>query len=323
MVPEPGDIPPGDVARSGKSHTCHLVGLTLMSVSTSPGQLRRRRPAHRAASVGKAAIIVAALTVVAASTSAVADLTPPATQPVPAASAEAAGPPVSRYPAVAEPAGSVSPLPAEDPCALSPEECPEANPKKPQRIATTQATEVTSCALGGASNPGGTLTTALGSSIGQGDNIVRYRVEVEDGLAIDPACFADAVAAILTDQRGWSSTTSFERVDDDSFDFRLILASPDTTNALCYPAATGGKYSCRNREKVVINLMRWETGAEDFGDDMNTYRRYLVNHEVGHFLGKAHLPCPGPGQLAPVMMQQTKSVGECLPNGWPTTDESE
>lgn len=294
-----------------------------MMVSTSPGQLRRRRAARHAVSVGKAAIVVAALAVVAASTSAVADLAPPAAERVPAAAAEAVRSPVSRYPAIAESLGSVSPLPAEDPCALSPEECSEATPEQPQRIATTQNTEVASCAVDGTSSPAGTLTTAEGSSIGQGDNIVRYRVEVEDGLAIDPACFADSVTAILTDQRGWNSTASFERVDDDSFDFRLILASPDTTNALCYPAATGGKYSCRNQEKVVINLMRWETGAEDFGDDMNTYRRYLINHEVGHFLGKAHLSCPGPGQPAPVMMQQTKGVGECLPNAWPTTDERE
>jgi hypothetical protein len=204
---------------------------------------------------------------------------------------------------------------------LYPQVC-SAAAEVPQQIRATPTRDVASCVDGRQSNPEGTLATVGGTTASEPDNVVRFRVEVEHGLAIDPACFADAVTAILTDQKGWSSATSFERVDDDSFDFRLILASPDTTNALCYPAATGGKYSCRNQEKVVINLMRWETGAEDFGDDMNTYRRYLVNHEVGHYLGKAHQSCPGPGQLAPVMMQQTKGVGECLPNGWPTTDES-
>jgi hypothetical protein len=27
--------------------------------------------------------------------------------------------------------------------------------------------------------------------------------------------------------------------------------------------------------------------------------------------GKHHLDCPGPGRLAPVMMQQTKGIGAC------------
>jgi hypothetical protein len=146
------------------------------------------------------------------------------------------------------------------------------------------------------------------------------RVEVEQGLAIDESCFAAAAIAILQDERGWGGLEDlgFARVADDSFDFRLILASPRTTNSLCYPAATGGKYSCRNRDKVVINLVRWETGTDDFASDLPTYRRYLINHEVGHFLGKGHVDCPAPGAPAPVMMQQTKGVGACLPNGWPT-----
>lgn len=199
------------------------------------------------------------------------------------------------------------------------EECAAQPIQGSQPVAAVQ-----SCATTGRGQPEGTLTPVAGNAGGTEDSVVRFRVEVEDGLAIDGRCFADTVTAILTDDRGWSSAESvrFARVDDDTFDFRLILASPDTTNALCYPAATGGKYSCRNQEKVVLNLMRWNTGAEDFGADMDAYRRYLVNHEVGHFLGKGHRSCPGPGQIAPVMMQQTKGVGECLPNEWPTKDES-
>jgi hypothetical protein len=152
---------------------------------------------------------------------------------------------------------------------------------------------------------------------------LRFRVEIEDGLSIDADCFAAAATGILTDERGWTGDESvgFSRVDDDSYDFRLILTSPETTNRLCYPAATGGKYSCRNQNKVVLNLMRWETGTDEFSGQLDTYRQYLINHEVGHLLGHGHRSCTESGAPAPVMMQQTKGLGDCLPNGWPNEDE--
>lgn len=180
------------------------------------------------------------------------------------------------------------------------------------------------CTEGGAHAPTGSLQAVLGTS---GDasaaNAVRIRVEVETGLAVDGDCFGDAVVGILRDERGWSEIddVTFVRVDDDSYDLRLVLASPDTTDSLCYPANTAGKYSCRKQNMVIINLMRWESGTDEYTEDLITYRRYLINHEVGHFLGKGHLRCPAAGEPAPVMMQQTKGLGDCLPNGWPTKDE--
>ncbi|MGI9557068.1 MAG: DUF3152 domain-containing protein, partial [Solirubrobacterales bacterium] len=67
---------------------------------------------------------------------------------------------------------------------------------------------------------------------------------------------------------------------------------------------------------------RWRGGARAFGGELMDYRRYLINHEVGHTLGRWHRGCPAPKARAPVMMQQTKGVGECKPNPWPRTDEA-
>jgi hypothetical protein len=100
-------------------------------------------------------------------------------------------------------------------------------------------------------------------------------------------------------------------------DLRITLASPDTTDRLCAPLRTGGEVSCHSRGRAVLNLRRWLLGVEAYGDDLDGYRTYLVNHEVGHFLGHAHESCPGDGADAPVMMQQTYGVKACSPWPWP------
>jgi hypothetical protein len=51
---------------------------------------------------------------------------------------------------------------------------------------------------------------------------------------------------------------------------------------------------------------------------MDLYRAYLVNHEVGHRLGHGHSHCHGAGRPAPVMMQQSKGIGACTANPWPS-----
>jgi hypothetical protein len=76
-----------------------------------------------------------------------------------------------------------------------------------------------------------------------------------------------------------------------------------------------------------------------FNGDLTNYRRYMINHEVGHFFGRKHKPCKVHGGSAPVMMQQTFSTSNneiaditarvpqgttiprdgkvCAPNPWP------
>ena len=78
--------------------------------------------------------------------------------------------------------------------------------------------------------------------------------------------------------------------------------------------------SCQNGDRVVLNAKRWQLGAEAYGRDLVNYRRYLVNHEFGHYIGYGHVDCPGRGRPAPVMMQQTKGLDGCRKNPWVESD---
>lgn len=166
----------------------------------------------------------------------------------------------------------------------------------------------------------GTLVAAAGERAATRDGTVRtVRVEVEKGLPVDRAVFAEVVMTTLDDDKGWSTLdgVAFARVDGEA-DYVVTLASPDATDALCAPLNTGGWLSCGIGNRATLNFDRWVEGAEDFGDDVATYRQYLVNHEVGHLLGHGHVQCTGDGDVADVMVQQTISAQGCVVNGWPT-----
>jgi Protein of unknown function (DUF3152) len=148
--------------------------------------------------------------------------------------------------------------------------------------------------------------------------VMRYIVEVEEEVAADRPAFAAAVNATLNDSRSWAAEgRRFVQVADGPVDFRVTLATPSTVDQLCLPLVTGGTLSCWDGERAMLNAVRWYNGADAYAGDLDSYRLYLVNHEVGHGLGQRHQDCPRAGALAPVMMQQTKGVGSCLANPWP------
>lgn len=152
--------------------------------------------------------------------------------------------------------------------------------------------------------------------------LTTFAVEVEKGLPGDDTDFVDAVELILGDPRSWGEDggRSLRRVDGDDADIRVLLAAPDTVDRMCAPLNTNGFVSCANGNRAIINQNRWVAGVEDFEDDLETYRVYVINHEVGHTLGHGHVDCPGEGKLAPVMQQQTLGLQGCEANGWVDPD---
>ncbi|MFF9477549.1 DUF3152 domain-containing protein [Streptomyces sp. NPDC014733] len=160
-------------------------------------------------------------------------------------------------------------------------------------------------------------------------HVVRYRVDMETGLPLDGELFADAVHKTLNDDRSWAhgGTRTFERVASGDADFVITLASPGTTDEWCAKSGldtSEDNVSCDSAAtpRVMINAYRWAQGAKTYGPDkMYAYRQMLINHEVGHRLGRNHEVCSRSGALAPVMMQQTKFLttdgATCRPNSWP------
>ncbi|MFF7209115.1 DUF3152 domain-containing protein [Streptomyces sp. NPDC008238] len=167
----------------------------------------------------------------------------------------------------------------------------------------------------------GRFTEAPGTSrtIGHGP-LLRYGVEVEDGTGFTAASVAAEVDRILADKRGWTRAgAAFRRVDAPPYDFLVRLATPDTTDDLCakYGLDTGGEVNCSGGKDVVVNLKRWVLLSPYYKGRPAEYRALIINHEVGHRLGRGHRGCPGPGRPAPAMMQQIKGLHGCTPNAWP------
>ena len=147
----------------------------------------------------------------------------------------------------------------------------------------------------------------------------NYGIRIEPSLGLDPLCIKNLLFLILNNDLGWTNVAekSFQLTSAEESDYVYIFASPNKTDELCAPIETNSIYSCRNENNIVLNFFRWQEGAVDFKNDMETYRIYLINHETGHILGWGHVGCPKEGAVAPVMMQQSKGTDGCIPYGWP------
>ncbi|WP_433269900.1 DUF3152 domain-containing protein [Micromonospora vinacea] len=150
--------------------------------------------------------------------------------------------------------------------------------------------------------------------------LLRYRVAVERDIRGLPAKdIATAITATLNDPRGWTAGGAWRlrRVGaGEPTDFTIYLATPGTRDTLCQDVPDAYT-SCRNGGRVVLNVARWVKAVPGYGASLDTYRQYMVNHEVGHKLGYGHERCPGRGRPAPVMQQQTLGLHGCTANAWP------
>ncbi|MFD3802363.1 DUF3152 domain-containing protein [Streptomyces sp. NPDC058611] len=218
--------------------------------------------------------------------------------------------------AAAPQGGKAAPVPERSSAA------PSAQAPVVTKPSTAPTTAAPSTAAVPASGPG-TFKPSAASGQPQGTGTaLRWRIEVEENSGLDPDAAARAVEKILGDPRGWTKDPAyaFQLVGaGQPVDFTVKIATPTTTDRLCEVVTPEliGETNCRAGHTVVVNLKRWQEGSPQFDGPVEEYRALIVNHEVGHEIGRGHEGCPGAGQPAPAMMQQIKGLQGCTANAWP------
>ncbi|MFF5445876.1 DUF3152 domain-containing protein [Streptomyces sp. NPDC012888] len=220
-----------------------------------------------------------------------------------------------REDAPAPPAAALRPTPA----------APTPTPPPPPAPSTRPSSEPSRASRGDVprSGPGTFTASALSGDRHGSGQVRRYRVEVEDGSGVDADQAAREVDAVLGDRRGWirDPRYGFQLAGQGPVDFTVRIATPSTTDRLCEVTTPElvGETNCRAGHTVVVNLKRWQQGSPNFDGPVEEYRALIVNHEVGHEIGRGHEGCPGAGKPAPAMMQQLKGLQGCKANAWPYT----
>jgi hypothetical protein len=142
------------------------------------------------------------------------------------------------------------------------------------------------------------------------DNDVKIKYNLRNS---DERQFDFYLMAYLNSPDGWSQDGySFEQVDHNP---RVIirLSSRKTVSNKC---GFSDNLSCAEigGHEIYLNSDRWFHGSRESKLSLENYRQYMVSHEMGHILGKEHKNCPCIGCHAPIMLQQTRGIGECIPN---------
>ncbi len=154
----------------------------------------------------------------------------------------------------------------------------------------------------------------------------RYCTALRGVDSTNQKALETAAKSAFADPRGWGleGQVIFEEADpaSASCDFTIWLTAADQMPS--FGSICDAEWSCRVGPNVVINYTRWlqtSTAWKQYGGSLENYRTMAINHETGHWFGFDHSTCPAAGQPAPVMMQQSISLGGCTFNPWPTARE--
>ena len=168
--------------------------------------------------------------------------------------------------------------------------------------------------------------------------IVQYvRIDIEDGLKMTDGTLSAFVMQALNDPQGWGNEGPTIYIQTDGApDVRVVFASPYTAAMICptphepaaltptaaaspSPSASASApvvdIQCATQGTIVVSIYDWIQGVPAYGDDRTAARIYLLNHGLGHVLGKSDAPCVK--GRATVMVNQQTMPEPCSANPWP------
>lgn len=153
---------------------------------------------------------------------------------------------------------------------------------------------------------------------------ITYDISSRGEVKGDLEEFRKLVAEIYADPRGWiRAGVKFKEVESGG-QLHVILASGAEVKKAS-PIVCSDELSCRVNDMALINDTRWMNASDSYnalGLSLLDYRRMVVNHETGHYLGHDHIVnCETTTGLGPVMLQQSTGLRGCKPNPWPLPSE--
>ena len=141
---------------------------------------------------------------------------------------------------------------------------------------------------------------------------VRYSARVDSDVKYSNQAFLDLLQIYLADPDGWAGK-GYDFEYHPNAKLKIRLSSPATITKEC---GLPGNLSCAELggNKMYLNFDRWLKGSKASKLDRDSYRQYMVSHEMGHILGHEHEKCPGKNKPAPIMLQQTLGLKGCRKN---------
>lgn len=168
------------------------------------------------------------------------------------------------------------------------------------------------------------LTANLRVSAAATSKVRTYCVAAKGVSSDGLADLRGKLALTYSDLQGWNAdgALAFKHVDA-GCSYTVWLTAPALMTS--FGAICDDFYNCQVGTNVIVNNDRWLHATEPWlktGQDIETYRLLIINHETGHRIGfRDNNVCPGAGQPAPVMMQQSIDLKGCVFNVWPLPSE--
>jgi hypothetical protein len=137
--------------------------------------------------------------------------------------------------------------------------------------------------------------------------------------------FKNEVRNIINNS-GWNNKYSFIETDSNKYDIGIGLKSReymektnsrkeyDINENRIYLSRTWIKYPSflkrsdnPDAREIEIDENNWNYGVKQSGLSIPNYKKYVINHEIGHAIGYDHKKCYS-NQNCPIMYQMTKGV---------------